>query len=87
MTGDTSPLGSHWARYAPQQPTVYDKTDYSQIAAQLDEELGYVEAGQLAARLVLCRYTGRQILGAVCLWGLASEQSRRLFRHQREAGR
>lgn len=80
MTGDTSPLSGHWARYAPQQPTMYERTDYAPIAAQLAEELDYVAAGQLDGRLVVCRYTGRQLLGAMRVWGLTSERSRYLDR-------
>lgn len=86
MIGDTSPLSSHWARFAPEQPTVYEKVDYAPIAAQLAEELGYVEAGELDARLVLCRYTGRQLVGCAVLWGLLSDEARRLDRLRREAG-
>lgn len=86
MIGDTTPLGSHWARYAPQQPTVYDKVDYTGLAAQLAEELGYVEAGELDARLVLCRYTGRQIVGIAVHHGLLSDETRRIHRLRQEAG-
>lgn len=86
MSGDTSPLSSHWARYTPPGPTLYERIDYAPIAAQLSEELDYVEAGELNARLVLCRYTGRQLIGVACHWGLLSEASRRLDRLRRAAG-
>jgi len=78
MSGDLTPLGAHWARYAPPAPTAYARTDYAPIAAQLAEELDCVASGQLDGRLVLCRYTGRQILGAQCSWGLLSDRARQL---------
>lgn len=86
MSGDTSPLSSHWARFTPPGPTLYERIDYAPVAAQLTEELDYVEAGELDARLVLCRYTGRQLIGVAVLWGLLSDETRRLQRLRREAG-
>lgn len=55
------------------------------IADQLAEELDYVAAGQLDGRLVVCRYTGRQLLGAMCHWGLTSERTRQLEAIRSEA--
>jgi len=84
MTGDPTPLGTHWARYAPPPPTAYERIDYAPLAAQLAEELDCVAAGQLDGRLVLCRYTGRQLLGAQCHWGLLSDRARQLDAIRRE---
>lgn len=81
MRGDTSPLSRQWAkppRPARAAPPTFPRADYAALAAQLAEELDYVAAGQLAARLVLCRYSHRQLLGAMREWGFDSARSRQL---------
>jgi len=86
MSGDTSPLGAHWARYAIPATETLPRIDYAPIAAQLAEELDYVAAGRLDGRLVLCRYTHRQILGITCSWGLLSDRARQLDAIRRGVG-
>lgn len=76
MGADNSPLSGYWSR-RPANDT-RTSAEILEVAGQLEEELGYVAAGQLRADLVLCRYSKRQILGAMCHWGLDSDLSRRV---------
>lgn len=59
--------------------------NYAEVADQLAEELAYVAAGELDGRLVVCRYTGRQLLGAMVTWGLTSDRTRQLEAIRRAA--
>lgn len=76
MSADTSPLSGYWRRSPVRDSRTSE--EILSIADQIAEEMGYVEAGELHAELVLCRYSKRQVLGAMCHWGLTSDLSRRV---------
>lgn len=48
------------------------------LSEQIREELERVKAGEFPAYVLLSRYSQRELLGAMCFWGLTSDASRTL---------
>lgn len=76
MSADASPLSGYWSRRPPVDTR--PPSERVELADQIAAELERVGAGEFPAYVVLSRYTPRELLAAMCHWGLTSERSRSL---------
>ena len=76
MSGDLSPLSPFWQR--PQPVDTRPPSERVAMADQIAAELERVGAGEFPAYVLLSRYSQRELLGAMCHWGLTSDLARQL---------
>lgn len=76
MSADTSPLSDYWRR--PRPVDTRPASERVALADQIAEELVRVGAGEFPAYVLLSRYSQRELLGAMCHWGLTSDLTRQL---------
>jgi hypothetical protein len=76
MSANDAPLSGYWAHQTARDTRASAET--MELADQIAAELDRVESGEFPLYVVTARYTSRELLAAMCHWGLTSDRSRQL---------